>query len=143
MIFRNASMKLNQLRTFIAIAENRGFGHGARRLNITQSAASRQIAALEQALGVPLFDRISRRVRLTSEGEILMRRTRDLLQEIEGLGDRARALKSGQTGLLRIGATPQVIENLLAGFLAGHRERHPGIEVHLVEDGGARLPSRL
>jgi LysR family cyn operon transcriptional activator len=136
-------MKLSHLRTFVAIAENDGFGRGAHRVNITQSAASRQIAALEQELGVPLFDRIGRRVRLTSEGEILMRRTRDLLGEIEGLGDRARALKSGQTGLLRIGATPQVIENLLAAFLAGHRKRHPGIEVHLVEDGGARLPSRL
>ncbi len=136
-------MKLSQLRTFVAIAEQGGFGRAATRLNLTQSAASRQISALESELGVPLFDRIGRRVRLTSEGEDLLQRTRRLLGDVEGLGERARALKRGQTGVLRVGATPQVIENLLAGFLAGHRQRHPGIEVHLIEDGGARLPGRL
>jgi DNA-binding transcriptional LysR family regulator len=136
-------MKLSQLRTFVAIAEHGGFARAAMRLNLTQSAVSRQIGDLESELGVPLFDRVGRRVRLTSEGEDLLRRTRHLLEEVEGLGERARALKSGQTGLLRVGATPQVIENLLAQFLAGHRQRHPGIDVHLIEDGGARLPSRL
>ena len=45
--------------------------------------------------------------------------------------------------MLRVGATPQVIENLLADFLTRYRRRHPGVEVHLVEDGGARLPGRL
>jgi DNA-binding transcriptional LysR family regulator len=45
--------------------------------------------------------------------------------------------------VLRIGATPQVIENLLADFLSGYRKRHAGVEVHLVEDGGSHLPSRL
>ena len=45
--------------------------------------------------------------------------------------------------MLRVGATPQVIENLLAGFLPRYRKRHPGVDVCLVEDGGARLPGRL
>jgi LysR family transcriptional regulator, cyn operon transcriptional activator len=44
---------------------------------------------------------------------------------------------------LRVGATPQVIENLLADFLSRYRKRHPGVEIHLVEDGGSRLPLRL
>src|SRR5207248_2881050 len=59
------------------------------------------------------------------------------------LGDRARELKTGETGILRVAATPQVIENLLAPFLIQYRRRHPGVEVHLVEDGGARLLGRL
>ena len=46
-------------------------------------------------------------------------------------------------GITRVGATTQVIENLLAGFLARYRRSNPGIEVHLIEDGGARLPKRL
>jgi DNA-binding transcriptional LysR family regulator len=57
--------------------------------------------------------------------------------------ERARALKTGETGVLRLGTTPQVIENLLADFLLVYRRRHPGVEVHLIEDGGARLPGRL
>ena len=65
------------------------------------------------------------------------------MSDAESLGERARALTGGDTGLLRVGATPQFMETLLAGFLARYRRRHPGVEVHLVEDGGARLPGRL
>ena len=92
---------------------------------------------------MPLFDRIGRRVQLTSEGEDLLGRSRRLLADAESLGERARTLKTGQTGILRIGATPQVIEKLLADSLAGYGRRHPGVEIHLVEDGGVRLPGRL
>src|SRR6185436_6538306 len=53
------------------------------------------------------------------------------------------SLKAGETGILRIGATAHVIENLIAAFLPAHRRRHPGVEVHLVEEGGARMPERL
>jgi LysR family cyn operon transcriptional activator len=53
------------------------------------------------------------------------------------------ALKTGEVGVLRVGATPQVIESLLADFLLRYRKRHAGVEVHLVEDCGARLPGRL
>jgi DNA-binding transcriptional LysR family regulator len=136
-------MNFRHLRTFVAIADTGGFGRAAARLNLTQSAASRQILALEAELGVPLFNRIGRRVQLTSEGEDLLRRSRHLLSEVEALGERARSLKTGQTGLLRVGATTQVIENLFADFLTRHRRHHPGVEVHLVEDGGARLAGRL
>ena len=63
--------------------------------------------------------------------------------EADLLTARARALKGGQTGILRVGATPMVIENTLSGFLSHYQLRHPGVEVHFVEDGGLRLPSRL
>jgi len=136
-------MNFRHLRTFVAIAEHGGFARAASQLHLTQSAASRQIQALEIELGVPLFDRIGRSVRLTSEGEDLLRQSRRVLAEINSLGERARALKTGETGVLRLGTTPQVIENLLADFLLAYRRRHPGVEVHLIEDGGARLPDRL
>ena len=129
-------MNLRFLRTFVAIADNAGFARAAARLNLTQSAASRQIQALEDELGL-------RSARLTSEGEDLLMRSRRLLFDAEALGQRANALKTGEVGVLRVGATPQVIENLLADFLSRYRKRHPGVEVHLVEDGGSRLPGRL
>jgi DNA-binding transcriptional LysR family regulator len=136
-------MNFAHLRTFVAIADHGGFGRAAARLNLTQSAASRQIQALEAELGVTLFDRIGRGVRLTSEGEDLLRRFRRVLAEVETVGERARLLKAGETGILRVGATPQVIENLLANFLGRYRRRHPNVEVHLVEDGGVRLMAAL
>jgi DNA-binding transcriptional LysR family regulator len=92
---------------------------------------------------VPLFDRIGRRVQLTSEGEDLLRRSRRLLAEAESFTARADALKKGDTGILRVGATPQAIESTLADFLTGFRERYPGVEVQLVEEGGTNLPARL
>ena len=136
-------MNLRFLRTFVAIADNAGFARAAARLNLTQSAASRQIQALEDELGLRLFVRIGRSVRLTREGEDLLVRSRQLLFDAEALGQRASALKTGEVGVLRVGATPQVIESLLADFLLRYRKRYGGVEVHLVEDGGSRLPGRL
>jgi DNA-binding transcriptional LysR family regulator len=136
-------MDLRQLRAFVAVVDAGGFARAAARVSLSQPALSRQIHALEQDLGVRLFDRIGRRVQLTSEGEDLLERSRRLLADAESLGERARALRGGATGVLRVGATPQAMETLLAGFLPRYRRRHPGVEVHLVEDGGVRLPARL
>lgn len=136
-------MNLRNLRTFVAVAEAGGIHRAAARVNLSQPALSRQIRALETELGVPLFDRIGRRVQLTSEGEDLLRRSRRLLSEADSLVERAGALRKGDTGILRIGATPQVIENTLAPFLGHYRRLHPGVEFQLVEDGGLRLQNRL
>jgi DNA-binding transcriptional LysR family regulator len=139
----NHLMNLRHLRTFVAIVDAGGVARAAARLNMTQPTASRQIEALEAAFGVPLFDRIGRRVHLTSEGEDLLVRGRHLLAEADALSERASALTKGEIGLLRIGATPQAIESLFVDFLALYQRRHPGIEIRLIEDGGLRLPARL
>jgi LysR family transcriptional regulator, cyn operon transcriptional activator len=62
-------MNLRHLRTFVTVAEAGGIHRAVARLNLSQPAASRQIQQLEAELGVPLFDRIGRRVQLTSEGQ--------------------------------------------------------------------------
>ncbi len=136
-------MNLRQLRTFLAIADAGGIARAGARLNLSQPAASRQILSLEADLGVKLFDRIGRRIRLTSEGEYLLGRSRRLLMEADSLTEGAQALQKGSAGLLRVGATPQAIESTLAVFLPHYRRRHPGIEVHLVEDGALHLADRL
>lgn len=136
-------MNLRHLRTFVAIADAGGIARAGSRLNLSQPAASRQILALEAGLGVKLFDRIGRRFRLTSEGEYLLTQSRRLLMDADSLTEGAHALKKAQAGLLRVGATPQTIESTLAVFLPHYRRRHPGIDVHLVEEGGLRLADRL
>jgi LysR family cyn operon transcriptional activator len=136
-------MNLRQLQTLITIADAGGFARASGRLHLSQPAASRQIQALEAEFGVPLFDRIGRGLQLTPEGEDIVRRGRRLLQEASSLRERATALKGGLTGTLRVGGSPQNIETVLAPFVGGFRRRHPGIEVHFVEDGGARIGSRL
>ena len=88
-------MNLQQLRTFVAIADTGGVARAANKVHLSQPAASRQMQVLEADLGVPLFDRIGRRIRLTAEGEDLLRRARRLVAEADSLRDRARALRSG------------------------------------------------
>ena len=139
----NSGMNLRHLRAFAAIVDAGGLAKAATRLHLSQPALSRQIQTLESDLAVTLFDRTGRGLLLTSQGEDLLLRSRRLLAEAESLGERARELKGGETGILRVAATPQVIENLLADFLVRYRQRHPDVEVHLVEDGGARLIGRL
>src|SRR5712692_6112941 len=136
-------MNFRQLQTFVLIAEAGGFARAEGRLRLSQPAASRQILALEAELGIPLFDRIGRRIKLTSGGEDLLRRARRLLQEAESFGERARVLKGGQAGTLRVGSSAFHMETLLADFLPRYRRRHPSVEIDLIEDGGARLPERL
>jgi len=136
-------MNLRHLRTFVAVADAGGVRRAATRINLSQPATSRQIHALEAELGVQLFDRIGRRVQLTSEGEDLLKCSRRLLSDAEAIGERARALKSGHTGVLRVGAPPQLIESMMVAFLAHYQRRHPGVEIQLTADGGSRLPMRL
>jgi LysR family cyn operon transcriptional activator len=136
-------MNFRHLQTFVGVADAGGLRRAASRINLSQPAISRQLHALEAELGVRLFDLIGRRVQLTSAGEDLLQRCRRLLVDAEAIGERARALKSGQTGVLRVGAMPQLIESLMVPFLKQYRRRHPGVEVRLTEDAGLRLPMRL
>src|SRR5262244_4563891 len=107
-------MNFRHLRAFVTIVDAGGFARAANRLNLSQPALSRQIRTLEAELGVLLFDRIGRRVRLTSEGEDLLRRGRQVVAEADAFRERARALKGGHTGQLKVGATPPMIETVLA-----------------------------
>ena len=134
-------MELRHLRYFVSVAEASGVSRAALRVHISQPALSRQIHDLERELGVRLFVRVGRGIRLTAEGEDLLARARDVLTRAESLGARARALADGAVGVLRVGATPQVMQNILPGFLAAYRRSRPGIDIELIEEGGARLLS--
>ena len=133
-------MNLRQLRTFVAVADAGSFVRALGRLHLSQPAASRQIAGLEAELGVLLFDRSGRGIRLTPQGEDLLRQSRLVLTDADSLRERARALNKGRRNI-RLGATPEVIGNLPAAFLTSYRRSHPGIQVRLVEDGAHACPT--
>ena len=134
-------MELRHLRYFVSVAEAASVSKAALRVHVSQPALSRQIHDLERELGVRLFVRVGRGIRLTAEGEDLLGRAREVLTRADSLGVRARALVEGSVGVLRVGATPQVIQNILPGFLTEYKRAHPGIDIELVEEGGARLLS--
>jgi LysR family transcriptional regulator, cyn operon transcriptional activator len=136
-------MNLRSLRTFVATADSGGLGRASERLHVSQPAASRQIDALEAEFGVPLFQRIGRRLQLTAEGEDLLRQSRRLLADADLLAERARALKRGEAGTLRVAAAPQTLSSVLAPFLPRFRDRYPGIDVQLIEGSAMQQRSRL
>ena len=136
-------LNLRALRTFVMTAEMGGLGRACARLNLSQPAASRQIQALEAELGVALFEHVGRGLRLTSHGEDLLQRSRQLLTQSDLLTEHAQALRGGQTGTLKVGATPQIIANLIAPFLPDHRRDHPRVDVQLIEGGDLQQRTRL
>jgi len=136
-------MDLRQMRYFTAVAEDLSFSRASERLNISQSAISRQILLLEQDLGLRLFDRIGRSIALTPAGAEVLQRCQTVLSDVESISRRAGELAGGTAGRLRIGATPQTLESVIARFLPGFLRSYPDAEITLVEDGSARLSDQL
>jgi len=132
-------MELKHLRHFVAITEARTMALAARRLRLSQPTLSRQIQELERSLGVKLFDRIGRRIVLTTDGAELFTRSRRLLADAESFRERAAALGGAEGGVLRVGTTPQFLEAGMPEVLAAYQKRYPRVEVRLTEDGGDQL----
>jgi LysR family nitrogen assimilation transcriptional regulator len=129
-------MDLRHARTFVAVAELGTVSKAALRLHIAQPALSRQITALEQDFGLKLFDRVGRRLVLTGEGEQLLDDCRGLLNFVSAISERAQLLQRGDTGVLKVGASPQHIESVLSTFLHLYARRYPNVQVKLIEAAG-------
>ena len=108
-------MDLRHIRTFVTVAELGTVTQAALRLHIAQPALSRQISDLEDELGLHLFDRIGRRLLLSSEGEQLLDDCCGLLNHARAIGE--QALRRGDTGVLKVSASPHYIEGVFPGFL--------------------------
>ena len=126
-------MDLKRLRTFVEVADLGTVSKAALRLRISQSALSRQISDLEYECGFKLFDRIGRRLFLTTRGGDLLEECRAVLGQLGSLGERIELLKRGDAGVLKVAAPPQTIESVLSGFLPRFAERFPNVRVRLTE----------
>jgi DNA-binding transcriptional LysR family regulator len=136
-------MDLRRLRTFVTIAEQGSVSKAALHLHISQPGLSRQLQELQQELGLRLFDRIGRRLVLTTEGEQLLGSCRNLLGYADALGEQAHLLRSGDTGSLVVAASPIQIESTFSTFLPRYAARYPNVQVKLVESAGANTLALL
>ena len=127
------NITLRQLRYFEALVQQRHFGRAADVCAISQPALSVQIKELEETLGVQLFERSARNVRLTSFGEDFAVRAREILRSIEELGDMARAAQTGFSGRLRIGVIPTIAPYLLPSIIGALSQRYPDLDIHVRE----------
>lgn len=136
-------MDIRNYTSFVAVAELMNFTKAAERLNITQSALSRQVKALEDYLGVKLFEKTGRNIRFTPQGEALLAKINNVLVADRELRTFADDLTEGESGLLKIGACSQLIERYMPSFLKKWTEDNPDIEIRLEDGGGPELASKL
>lgn len=137
------NITLKQLRYFDAVTRAGHFGRAAESCAISQPAMSMQIKELEEILGVSLFDRSARKVRLTTFGEEFTVRVRELLRATDELGDMARAARDGLMGRLRLGIIPTIAPYLLPALIGDLTERHAGLDIHVRESLTPRLLQEL
>jgi LysR family transcriptional regulator, hydrogen peroxide-inducible genes activator len=134
---------LRQLRYFEALARHGHFGRAAEACSISQPALSVQIKELEETLGVELFERAARQLRLSAFGEEFLLRVRDILRSMDELGDLARAHRRQLVGRLRIGVIPTVAPYLLPGMISALTRENGDLDIHIRETVTPKLLQEL
>jgi DNA-binding transcriptional LysR family regulator len=127
-----ADLDLRQLRSFLAVAEERNITRAATRLHLAQQAVSVHVQQLERALGVTLFVRTSRGVLLTAAGEALVAGGMPVLADLDALMERVRAVARGQAGRLRLVCKPHATAEFAVEVVEAMEKAVPGIELDLV-----------
>ncbi|MES9505055.1 hydrogen peroxide-inducible genes activator [Streptomyces sp. NPDC000609] len=130
---------LSQLRAFVAVAEHLHFRDAAAAIGMSQPALSGAVSALEEALGVQLIERTTRKVLLSPAGERLAVRARVVLEAVGELMEEAEAVRAPFTGVLRLGVIPTVAPYLLPTVLRLVHERYPELDLQVHEEQTSSL----
>lgn len=126
-------MELHQLRSFIAIAEEKNLTRASERLFLSQSAVSAHLKSLEDALGVTLFTRTAKGMQLTPEGMTLLERARSLLDSANAMLQEAKSLSGELRGVLKIGFNTDPNFLRVTYLSANMRQAYPEVELRLVQ----------
>ena len=126
-------MELQQIKYFLTLAHELHFWHTAERMFITQSALSRQIKALENELGVQLFERSKRSVKLTEAGAFLKEKWQPLLEDIDRIHKQAQKIHGGAFGTISIGYPGSIAYGFMPELLTNIATALPELKVELAE----------
>ncbi|WP_167995325.1 LysR family transcriptional regulator [Arthrobacter pigmenti] len=137
------TVKLDQLRSFEAVARVGHFTRAAEELYLAQPSLSRQIAALETDLGTELFHRGPSGAALTDAGELLLPLARRMLGDARTAREQMDELAGLHRGRVRLGAPPTLCVSLVADVLAAFRAAHPSVALHVMEAGSRVLMDAL
>jgi DNA-binding transcriptional LysR family regulator len=139
----HSDLELRQLRTFVAVAEQRSFTRAAEDLHVAQQAVSQQVKSLERTLGVTLLRRSSRRVELTAEGGVFLADCRRVLSAADRAARRVKAAARGEAGTLRLCYTLTTVWDTIPRLLTRIAELHPQLKVEAREVFGGDIPELL
>ena len=132
-------MDIKDMRAFYAIVEEGNISHAAQRLDIAQPALSRQMKRLENSLGVQLFERGSRRIRLTDAGRVMYARVEHILGMVDGTVREITEIGSGIAGSVRLGTITTSGALLLPELISEFHSRYPNVTYQIWEAEGARI----
>jgi len=136
---RKPAYTLEQIRSFVAVAEHEHISRAAASLFLTQAAVTQQVRHFERAVGLQLLERDGRRVRLTDAGRSLADACRAALRAVEVMDDTAKAMKELEAGSLHVGASPTCATYYLPPHLAEFTRRHPGVKLSVIVEPSAEL----
>ncbi|WP_141430851.1 LysR family transcriptional regulator [Bacillus sp. 03113] len=126
-------MELRHLKYFITVAEQLHFGRAAEILKIAQPPLSRQIQQLEQELGILLFERSKRQVRLTDAGQVLLERAYQIFEVVDDSVRQVQRAGGGEKGKITIGFVTTASYDVLPKILREYQLRYPDVEMELRE----------
>jgi len=132
-------IELRHLRTFVLVAEESSYSKAALRVHLAQPAVTRTVQQLEHLLGVQLFERTTRSVKLTQIGRLLLERARDILGSVQATAESVRRMAAGQTGEILVGFNDFTISEILPPILHRFRSAYPGVEVNLHDPSSAQM----
>lgn len=132
-------MEIKDMRAFYAIVEEGNISHAAQRLDIAQPALSRQMKRLEESLSVQLFERGSRRIRLTEAGRVFYSRIEHILGMVDGTVREITDIGTGVAGTIRLGTITTSGAMLLPGLIMEFHDRYPKVAYQIWEAEGARI----
>lgn len=130
---REITMEIKDMRAFYAIVEEGNISHAAQRLDIAQPALSRQMKRLETSLGVQLFERGSRRIRLTDAGRVLYSRVEHILGMVDGTVREITEIGSGIAGSIQLGTITTSGALLLPELISEFHRRYPQVTYQIWE----------
>jgi DNA-binding transcriptional LysR family regulator len=134
---------LEQLRTFVAVAETEHVSKAAASLFLTQGAVTQQLGHFERALGLQLMERAGRGVRLTDAGKALAIACKAALRSVEMVEDTARSMKALESGSLDLGASPTCASYYLPSRLATFSARYPAVRLTVTVEPSAEISAKV
>jgi DNA-binding transcriptional LysR family regulator len=134
---------LEQLRSFVAVAESEHVTKAAESLFLTQGAVTQQLRHLEKGLGLQLLERAGRGVRLTDAGRALAIACKAVLRSVEIVEDTARSMKALESGSLDLGASPTCASYYLPSRLAAFSSRYPAVKLTVTVEPSAALSAQV
>mgnify|MGYP006425111413 FL=1 len=139
MIPRSSQIDSTALRYFEAAAQHQSVRHAAQSLNISASSVSRQIAILEDRLGIPLFERLPQGLRLTSAGELLLFHLKQSVRELEYAQRAIREMAGVSVTKLRIALVETAARGILAEVMRSFWQENPHVKVSVTVAGSAEV----